>query len=452
MLTQQQVAAMLIKVAVSTSIASILMRFRRMERILLRDERSVSERLQLACIFACIFGATAAVRLLSRHQYKAIDIAFEGSIISGMLGGYVSGLLTGVFACIPDMLDGKFMSMPLYGAAGLIGALIHDLAPEREDVWHFSAFIDLNLYRLLRQVMRLNRNAIDRRVVARAAFNVTCNVLIIAAELVRWGIHGIFVRRNTFFLFEGTQLSYVVFAASAATSLFTVSLPIRVWSSFRAERQLETQHARLTEARLQALTNQINPHFLFNTLNSISTLIRVDPGRARMMIYRLSNILRRLLRKTEGVCPLRDEISFVDDYLGIEVVRFGDKLRFAKEVDEKTLDCLVPTMLLQPIIENSVKHGLANKVDGGVISLRTWMENKYLHIVVEDDGQGFDTEEERDGAGGIGMTNVQERLRVLFGSRFDMQVESRPGEGTRTHIEFPELEAESTEALRNASA
>ena len=135
----------------------------------------------------------------------------------------------------------------------------------------------------------------------------------------------------------------------------------------RAERKLETQRSRLTEARLAALTNQINPHFLFNTLNSIATLIRLDPDKARSMIYKLSNILRRLLRKTESFSPLRDEIRFIDDYLGIEMVRFGDKLRFCKEIDENVLDRPVPSMILQPIIENSIRHGLASKVDGGTI-------------------------------------------------------------------------------------
>ena len=87
------------------------------------------------------------------------------------------------------------------------------------------------------------------------------------------------------------------------------------------------------------------------------------------MIYRLSKILRRLLRKTENLSPLREEISFIDDYLAIEMVRFGDKLRFQKEIDERTLDRLVPSMILQPIIENSIKHGLANKMEGGTVRL-----------------------------------------------------------------------------------
>lgn len=448
MLTQQQLAALLIKVAVSASIASILMRFGRIQKILLRDDRTVADRLQLAFIFSVLFGATAGVRILSKNQYPAIDLTLEGSIIAGMLGGYVSGLITGLCVSLPAVFTGKFMSMLLFAATGIIGGLIHDLAPRRDDIWSFSPFVDLNLYRLLRQLLRLNRKPIQRRIIELAAFNVICNSLVILAELLRWAVAATFRSRSVFFMFEGTpHLSARLFAASAATTLFAVSLPIRIWSTFRAERQLETQRARLTEARLAALTNQINPHFLFNTLNSVSSLVRVDPERARSMIYRLSNILRKLLRKTDNFSPLREEIAFIDDYLAIEVVRFGDKLRFYKEIEADTLDRLVPSMILQPIVENSIRHGLASKVDGGMIRLRTWIEGSRLSILIEDDGVGIDESKLNTlFESGIGVSNVNERLRVLFGSEYRMTIESKPGEGTQTFLEIPELEAQFSEA------
>jgi two-component system LytT family sensor kinase len=450
MLNQQQLAALLLKVAVSASIASILMRFGRIQKILLRDDRTVSDRLQLALIFSVVFGASAAVRILSHYPY--IDLTLEGAVIAGMLGGYVSGLITGLCVSIPDMFSGKFMSMPLFAAAGIIGALMHDLAPRKEDIWSFSPFVDLNLYRFLRQLLRLNRNAIQRRVIELAAFNLICNALVVMAELLRWGVRGLFADHNTFFMFEWPSNSGV-FIWSAATTLFAVSLPIRVWSSFRAERQLEMQHARLTEARLAALTNQINPHFLFNTLNSISTLIRIDPDSARKMIYRLSTILRRLLRKTENFSPLREEISFIDDYLAIEMVRFGEKLRFHKEIDSNTLDRLVPSMILQPIIENSIKHGLASKVDGGMVCLRAWLQGTRLHISIEDDGVGIqDSELSTLFESGIGVSNVNERLRVLFGAGYRMVIDSKPGQGTQTLIEIPELEEQAAAVTANALA
>lgn len=442
MLNLEQLAALLIKVAVSASIASILMRFGSMQKILLRDERTLRDRLELALIFSVLYGASAGVRVLSHDQYPAIDLAMEGALIAGMLGGYVSGLITGLCVSIPDMLTGDWMSMPLYSAAGLLGALMHDLAPQRDDIWYFSAFVDLNLWRVFRQMLRLKRSGIQRRVIERAAFNLACNAIVILAEMLRWGVYFTFSVHRTFVLLaHKPPVNYGTLGASAATTLFAVSLPLRVWSSFRTERQLEAQRARLTEARLLALTNQINPHFLFNTLNSVSTLIRLDPERARGMIYRLSSILRRLLRKAENFAPLREEISFIDDYLAIEMVRFGEKLRFYKNVDENTLDRLVPSMILQPIIENSIKHGLASKVEGGMVELRAWIEGTRLHISVEDDGVGIEGEKlETLFEQGIGVSNVRERLRVLFGPEYRMLIESKPGEGTRTLIEIPELE------------
>lgn len=443
MLDKQQLAALLIKIAVATSIASILMRFGRIQKILLRDERTVSQRLQLAFIFSLLFGASSEVRILSHGQYQVIDLALEGAIIAGMLGGYVSGLITGLCVSLPDMFDGKFMSMPLFAAAGILGGVMRDLAPKQEDIWYFSPFVDLNLYRLFRQVLRLSRKALQRPLIERAAFNVACNAIVILAEFLRWAIHSLFPGHGTFFLFQGLRLTAGTFAATAATSLFAVSLPIRIWSSFRTEKQLEAQRVHLTEARLAALTNQINPHFLFNTLNSVSTLIRTDPNRARSMVYKLSKILRRLLRKTENFSLLREEISFIDDYLAIEMVRFGDKLRFYKEVDENTLDRLVPSMILQPIIENSIKHGLANKVDGGMVRLRAWLEDTRLYISVEDDGIGIQESKLNSSLQeGVGVSNVNERLRVLFGAGHRLLIDSKAGRGTRTLIEIPELESQ----------
>lgn len=449
MLDQQQLAALLVKVAVSTSIASILMRFAWIQKILITDQRSVSERLQLAFVFSFIFGASSCVRILSHYQYSAIDLALEGAQIAGMLGGYVTGLITGLCVSVPDMFQGKFMSMPLFAAAGILGALMHDLAPVKEDIWHFSPFVDLNLYRLLRQILRLNRNAIQRPVVERAAFNVACNAIVVVTETLRWAVVKAFTVHNTFFLFQNLPpITTWTFAASAITTLFAVSLPIRIWGSFRTEKQLELQHVRLTEARLIALTNQINPHFLFNTLNSISTLIRLDPDLARGLIYRLSKILRRLLRKAENLSPLGEEVSFIDDYLGIEMVRFGEKLRFEKRIDSETLNRLVPSMILQPIIENSIRHGLANKIEGGTVKLSTSLERNRLFICVEDDGLGI--EESRlaglfEQASGVGMKNVDERLRVLFGANYRMEVESTPGLGTKTLIEIPSLDSSATQ-------
>src|SRR5262249_29443839 len=152
---------------------------------------------------------------------------------------------------------------------------------------------------------------------------------------------------------------------------------------------LEEQQRMLIQARLDALTNQINPHFLFNTLNSVSSLIRTNPNQARLVVYKLSNILRRLLRKNDNFSTVRAELSFIADYLSIEVVRFGDKLRFEKQVARETLDMQLPSMMLQPLVENCIKHGLSSKVEGGSITLRTSRVDGRLRLQVEDDGVGI---------------------------------------------------------------
>ena len=202
---------------------------------------------------------------------------------------------------------------------------------------------------------------------------------------------------------------------------------------------------RLAEAQLQNLRDQLNPHFLFNTLNSISSLVRFDPDKAREVIFKLATILRRLLNSSEAFAPLREEFEFIDNYLDIEIVRFGrDKLRVVKELDPASLDVVVPSMLLQPLVENSIKHGLASKVEGGSIFLRSRMTDSKLVIEVEDDGVGMAAAQLLDRGRwhgmGIGMANISERLQVLYGDAAHMTIDSHEGKGTLIRIRLPLLQ------------
>jgi two-component system, LytTR family, sensor kinase len=178
-----------------------------------------------------------------------------------------------------------------------------------------------------------------------------------------------------------------------------VGIALKVWNALRIEMKLEEQKRLLLEARLDALQRQINPHFLFNTLNSIASLVRMKPEMAREMTVKLANILRALLKDHDTYVPLREELSFTDDYLDIEVVRFGaDKLRVEKEIDPRTLEVLVPSILLQPLIENSIKHGLEPRIHGGTVTLRSRLEGDRVLIEVADDGVGMGNRPARLGA------------------------------------------------------
>jgi two-component system, LytTR family, sensor kinase len=198
-------------------------------------------------------------------------------------------------------------------------------------------------------------------------------------------------------------------------------------------------------ARVQALASQINPHFLFNTLTSISSLIRSKPETARMLIVKLSGLLRRLLRSQEHFVTLREELEAIDEYLDIECIRFGPKLKIEKSIDPASLDLVVPSMLLQPLVENSIKHGLAPKIGEGRITIRTVRQGGHAIIDIIDNGVGISVERAAQSAeGGIGLRNVNERLRVIYGANYQLQLDSVPGDGTCARIVIPELVASDT--------
>jgi len=390
------------------------------------------QRVKLALSIAAPYGAGVAARVFNQAAY--LDLGLEGSLVAGMVGGYVTGLLAGVLISVRAFFHGEFTTMPLYAGVGVLGGLLRDLAPEKEDVWRFSPLFTLKPA-LLRQ----------RRFQLKIIYQFACLFTVIFSELVRQSVAHLFPIQTRGGVFNLTQqwgdIHPVTVTAIYASSVFAVMLPLKIWNNTRNEKKLEAQQLRLNEARLAALTSQINPHFLFNTLNSVSSLIRTNPEQARSVVYKLSSILRRLLRNTDNLTPLRDELAFIDNYMAIELVRFGDKLRFIKEIEPDSLDRLVPSMLLQPIVENSIRHGLSSKVDGGMIRVRSSITDGKLLVMVEDDGVGIPESRlatlfER----GIGVSNVNERLKVLFGQDYRMWIDSKPGEGTRTGIEIPEIQ------------
>jgi two-component system LytT family sensor kinase len=147
-----------------------------------------------------------------------------------------------------------------------------------------------------------------------------------------------------------------------------------------------------------------------------------------------------LLRSTDHFVSLREELESIDEYLDIEVVRFGPQLKVIKQISPDTLDVVVPSMLLQPLIENSIKHGLSRKVGGGRIVIRSLMKDGHAIIEVHDDGLGMSGERlEHALNGGIGLSNVNERLRTIYGSSYQLKLTSIPGQGTCARVEIPEL-------------
>jgi two-component system, LytTR family, sensor kinase len=207
------------------------------------------------------------------------------------------------------------------------------------------------------------------------------------------------------------------------------------------ELRAEQLQRRLVEAQLQNLRGQLNPHFLFNALNMISARMYEDVSDADRMIARLSDLLRMTLHSSnEPELPLRVELEVLDLYLEIMKGRFSDSVRVHMNIDPKTRQAMVPSLVLQPLVENAFRHGAGNKIEGGLIEILTMARNGTLTLIVRDDGPGMPGDPRSAFSKGLGLSNTAERLRQLYGDRHQMRIRNRPageGGGLEIAIEIP---------------
>jgi two-component system, LytTR family, sensor kinase len=192
-------------------------------------------------------------------------------------------------------------------------------------------------------------------------------------------------------------------------------------------------HAQVTDARLNALHTQLNPHFLFNTLNAISTLVGEDPPGARRMIARLSDLLRHTLEGDEQEVPLARELEMLRRYLDIMEVRFQGKLEVSIETEASLDEALVPNLVLQPLVENAFRHGLALMQTAGRVAVRVMRDDGDLVLTVRDNGRGPPTEVRE----GVGLANTRARLTQLYGSRQQLALTVAEGGGALVEVRIP---------------
>jgi two-component system, LytTR family, sensor kinase len=425
---QYLLTTLMVKLAVVAILATMLVRFPWFRRILLTEKRDWPERLIFAASLGFPLTAGVVARLLL--DYKATDLTLAGSFLAGLLAGPYAGAIVGVMVGIPATVAGEWIALPFAIGCGFAGGGLREICP-KEAIWHFSPLFFTDLHR---KVWRLvSRFQIEWVVILLAA--------PIALEILLQFLGSRFNNPDHARVFYLAPPTLWLYALVILTTVLCVAIPIKIWNSARIEHRLQEQEKLLMAARVEALASQINPHFLFNTLTSISSLIRSQPETARMLIVKLSGLLRRLLRSQEHFVTLRQELEAIDEYLDIEAVRFGSKLRIEKAVDADTLDIVIPSMLLQPLVENSIKHGLSPKVGVGRITIRSVIQNGHAIIDVIDDGVGVNpanADRVKTGAG-IGLRNVNERLKVIYGANYQLQLDSVPGEGTCARIVIPEL-------------
>ena len=377
-LTEQVLlTTLVVKLAVIAALATMLVRYRRFRHILIFERRLWPDRLAFALGLGIPLAAGVAARLLL--NYNAADLTLEGSFLAGLIAGPYAGATVGAMVGAAPIFNGEWVALPFAIGCGFAGGGLRELCP-KEAIWHFSPFVFTTLHRRAWQMVR--------------SLQVDWQVLLLLAPIAlevsglalgaRWRDH------HRLFMLMPASIRSTVFVLLA--TVLCVATPIKIWNNARIEHRLQEQDKLLLAAKLEALANQISPHFLFNTLASISSLIRTQPDTARMLIAKLSGLLRRLMRSTDHFVTLREELQSIDEYLDIEVVRFGAQLRVDKQISPDTLEVIVPSMILQPLVENSIKHGLARKVGGGRITIAAVLRDRHAIIEVRDDGLGMSEE------------------------------------------------------------
>src|SRR6476469_8224091 len=374
---QVLLSTLLVKLAVMAAAATVLVRFRRFRHFLIFEHRPSRDRLMFALGLGSLLAAGVVARLAL--GYQAADLTLEGAFLAGLLDGPYAGLTVGVMVGIPPLFSGEFIALPFAIGCGFAGGGLRELCP-KDVLWQFSPFVFTSLHRRAWQMLR--------------SLKVDWQVMLLLApiglEIIRQLLGARYHR--LFFMAPGSPHS-LWFVIIVFATVLAVATPIKIWNNARIEHRLQEQEKLLLAAKLEALANQINPHFLFNTLTSISSLIRTQPETARVLITKLSGLLRRLLRSTDHFVTLREELEAIDEYLHIESVRFGPQLRVEKRIHPDTLDVIVPSLILQPLVENSIKHGLSPKVGSGRITITSVLHKGHAVIEVVDDGLGMTAEQ-----------------------------------------------------------
>jgi two-component system LytT family sensor kinase len=424
---QVLLTTLVVKLACMAALATMLVRYRRFRRILIFERRAWPDRLVFVLWFGVPLASGVVARLLL--DYKAADLTLEGAFLAGLIAGPYAGATVGVLAGVPPLFRGEIIALPFAVGCGFAGGGLRELCP-KEAIWHFSPFVFTGLHRRAWRMVR--------------GLQIDWQVMLLLApiglELLRQALGTRWSARERLFYLHSDVSEFWMLAIVLLATVLGVAIPIKIWNNARIEHRLQEQEKLLLAAKIEALANQISPHFLFNTLTSISSLVRTQPDTARMLITKLSGLLRRLMRSTDHFVTLREELESIDEYLDIEVVRFGPQLHVVKNIHPQTLDVIVPSMLLQPLVENSIKHGLSRKVGGGRITIRTSPGDGHTRIEVHDDGLGM-TEEQLEHAlnGGIGLSNVNERLRTIYGATYQIKLASESGRGTCASVDIPEM-------------
>lgn len=343
------------------------------------------------------------VLLRIKANYHALDFVFSGLFTIGLISGIGPALIFSTIVSLFLLLVGEY-----FGSISCLLFALSGFLFFKEDI--FSS--NKKIYKISFTVIPLT----------------FINILFFHY------FGKIFVLSNDSFLGNFSAL---------VGEFLTIFIILFMFRHHKTKLDLQTNLNSLNEAKLAVLSSKINPHFLFNTLNTIASAIRISPTIARDLVFKLSEIMRYVLNTENEFKPLKDEMDFINNYLLIEKVRFGDsRLSIEMDIDPKTLEVNIPTMIIQPIVENAIKHGVAPLSEKkGNIKIRTVFfndgEKDLILIEITDNGTGMEMHEEAIYNKGIGLANVRDRLKLLYGEKSKLMFSSVVGDGTIVSLVLP---------------
>jgi two-component system LytT family sensor kinase len=364
---------------------------------------------------------------MESNQTQVSDIHQQPAIRwARILGGWsLFGLFMALEAYLLEGQSGRAVSLRLIFVREMIYAY----------VWAGLTPVVLHLVRRF----RIERSRLTRTV----AIHTGASILIAVVHKALFGI----LFGSYRILFESVPFSWVAqlrnllaFVDYGVLLYWMILVIDYAFEYYRQYRKKEIQasrlEAQLAKAQLQALKMQLHPHFLFNTLNAISVLIQKSPDMAQKMLGQLSNLLRLTLDQDgEQLVSLKTELDFLDHYLQIERTRFGERLTVRLQVDPEALDAEVPTMILQPLVENAIRHGVNEQRGPAVITVSARRINGSLRLEVQDNGKGLS--EDGNGRAGIGLSNTHARLHQLYGQDHRLELVNAPGGGIIATVDIP---------------
>jgi LytS/YehU family sensor histidine kinase len=408
------------KAAVLTAVAFLISLFGPFQRLLVG---SVSWRRQVA--LAIVFGLLALWGTHLGIGWRGLNpnTRAVGVIIAGLVGGPVVGVTIGLFA-------GSYTALVSGGEVRLLLVLASVMDGALASAWVYWERRRLKLAGAP-PAQLLTRLSVTRAFLA-AVLIQSVHLVTIAVILLIW--HPSFLTREV-----QQYLAFVpeVFGSATGVALFLIVLR-NALRQREHERQLSWQVAAAARAKLSAWQAQVRPHFLYNALTTIASLVRTDPGAARHLLGQLAAFYRATLEHGDELIPLREEIARLEPYLDIERARMGERLKVELRVGEGAGDVKVPPFLLQPLVENAIKHGLAPRARGGTVWLAVEVAEDaasaepVLHCTVDDDGVGH------TGAPfGVGLGNLRERLLSIYGDAAGVTVGPREGGGACARVWLP---------------